>query len=239
MFREITDEIHELIDKYSEASTMQTVEGRAYHAFPLYHSANQMFLIGASESPVVKYAEKHSLKEIVGDYKKPEGLEFGEMQDYIVMLDDSLSRNNISKQEYRDRIDRVWNALTELNPELKNIDVAGFASTQKKRAAIIGVDDGYNISDLDFFNRNLVEMRSRFNAEGQRKLNRGVFSISDEYDVLANYVADTHGHMGWRPSSHTLNYIKDKYLGKNPSPDKMHSIKRATPVRRLVSKLGF
>ncbi len=227
MFEDITKEILDLIEKYKAMSSPASFDGgkTTVPAFRIFRDLEQLCPIGISESPVRKYAEKYNLPDIVGTYRKPEGLVFGEMQDYVLMLDSELNWDRISKQDYNQKIENLWGALCKLNPELKNIDVSGIQKIKKKRAAIIGVDDGYNVSDLDFFNRELVDMMNSFNVNARRKLNRGVYSISDEYDELANYVEDNSGRFSWRPSMQTLTYIKGKLLGKKPTLHRMHFLR--------------
>src|SRR5690606_9949727 len=86
----------------------------------------------------------------------------------------------------------------------------------QKRQAIIGVDDGYNVSDLNFFLNKNSYMRDALNMAGAK---------GAEARTYQNFAAKVEGMTGpfrWRPSPDTLNFIHDKRLGKNPETAPMH-----------------
>lgn len=175
----------------------------------------QSFVIGESVSPVKELAEREDMPEILGDYTRPKGIAFGEMQDYMVLLDESCGRGLISKQIYDDKINILWTELKQLNPELNHIEIdgKGINPMRAKRAAIIGVDDAYNVSDIQCFITQFMGGKAALNMNGRKT------PAAQNYGVLSDEVKAITGNLRWRPSVETLSYMRDKLKGYSPSPD--------------------
>lgn len=226
MHQKIADEVREVIADFRRGAAKSEVDGETQYLVTLTGYKGYQHPLGQAVSPVQNFAQRNNMPEILGGYQRPGDLGFGELQDCMILLDEAKTRGMLSKEQYEDKINRIWDSLQEINPELKQIRVKNDEglfgafknrmSTHQKRAAIIGVDDGYNVTDIDFFLNNFLGTKNAMNMNGLKTPEaRAYHNLSEKTQQLC-------GQCFWRPSPQTLQYAQDKALGKEPSPENMH-----------------
>ena len=226
MFKTLAKAITSFIGSYTKSAPMMSVGKNFFPSVRAKHLGNTRLPIGASEALGRRFGACNNMPEIFKDYKVPQGLKYGHMQDYIMLMEDATARGNMSKTQFRSNVRELWGALTKLNPKLKQVDVSEgrglFASARERTAickmisGIIGVEDGFNISDLNFYNTQILGVSNTFNAKTGRA------NISPEYNDLHQEVKERCGLLTWRASPETLEYIKMKSEGLSPSTDVLH-----------------
>lgn len=228
MHQKIADEVREIIADFRRGAEKAEVDGKTQYLVTLTGYQGYQHPLGQAVSPVQDFAQRNNMPEILGGYKRPGNLGFGELQDAMILLDEAKTRGTVSKGQYEDKINSIWDALKEMNPELTQITITnddelfGFfqkrMSTHQKRAAIIGVDDGYNVTDINFFLNNFLGAKNAMNMNGLKTPEaRAYHNLSEKTQQLC-------GQCFWRPSPQTLQYAQDKALGKTPSPAVMNRV---------------
>jgi len=214
----ITQEIHQVLSDY--ADRYDDLLEKAQSAF--FKKADP-YKLGESRSPVQEFINEAGYEEVMGDYRIPDGIAYGEMQDYICLLDRARGVKEIDDAEYMDKIESLWTALADLNPHLEDVAIQSSERHErkregilvsKKRAALIGIDDGFNIKDINRFLDETVGVQASFNARSKDQA-----MMLEMHTMVQNRVGE---RIAWRPSFETLNFIFDKALGRNPSPEAMH-----------------
>jgi len=226
MHQNIAAEVRDVISAFQQEAKEVVEDGQKRQFVTLTGYNGHQHPLGESVSPVQNFAQKNDMPEIMGGYKMPGDLKFGELQDCMVLLDESLTRGEVSKEQYKDKIDRIWGTLKDMNPELKQIKIKSDdglfgafknrMSTHQKRAAIIGVDDGYNVTDIDFFLNNFLGAKNSMNMNGLKT------PEARAYHDLSQRTQQMCGRCSWRPSPQTLSYASEKVQGRSPSPADMH-----------------
>ena len=214
----ITQEIHQVLSDY--ADRYDDLLQKAQSAF---FKKEDPYTLGESRSPVQEFINAAGYEEVIGNYRIPDGIEYGEMQDYICVLDQARAAKEVSDGEYMDKIESLWTALADLNPHLEEVAIQSHERNEgkregiivyKKRAAIIGIEDGFNIKDINRFLDETVGVQASFNARSKDQA-----MMKQMHTMVQNRVGE---RIGWRPSFETLNFIFDTALGRNPSSDAMH-----------------
>lgn len=214
----IAQEIHQVLSDY--AGRYDDLLQEPLENFP---GGLGPYQLGVSRSPALEFARETNLYEIMGHYRFPEGIKYGELQDYITVLNQQDFRKEIDHEDYMHQIERLWSALADINPHLEEVlirtDVKGETERQKilitkKRAAIIGIEDGFNIKDINRYLDEEVGVQPSFNAKAQNQ------SLLQEMKTMVqNRVA---APILWQASFETMNYIFDKAMGRSPAIEVMH-----------------
>ncbi|TVQ83732.1 MAG: hypothetical protein EA357_04725 [Micavibrio sp.] len=242
MKNNIVQEVRNTLAQAMQEARPAVIEGKTHpHCIRLAGYNNHPMPLGESRSPVQEYADRQGMPEILGGYKRPGDLKFGEIQNYVMVQENEMARGNITPQQYCDKIDNLWDALKDENPSLKNIQIKenknllgrfkDRSDINQKKKAIIGVDDGYNVSDIQFFLDKFSDTKSALNMTG------GKTAESRAYMNLSAQAQEKTEGFRWRPSPDTLNFIQDKKMGRNPDTAPMHGgVERKSSVTAAYAR---
>ncbi|TNE30598.1 MAG: hypothetical protein EP349_05170 [Alphaproteobacteria bacterium] len=227
MRSDIAQEVRAFLDIFLREARPAQRRGKTCPAVSMQSLQGGFYYLYAADSPVRNMAERFGMPEITGQYRYPGDLVFGEMQNYMVLLNEGKRRGMLTLPQYAERIDRLWDALKELNPVLNRVQIRHDTArkgefgedwaTKQKRAAIIGVDDGYNVTDIGFFLDRFQGCGDAFNMSGRK------IKEAEDYAALSANVQSYVGLIAWRPAPQTLNYIHQIALGFSPADAPMHA----------------
>ena len=188
----------------------------------------------ALSKPAQEFEIKHGFKGLSHEYILPTGLTCNDLQSYTMILEYQEKKAGLSVQEYLDKMENLFLAIAEKNPELKDLRYKKIKSNDlygNNRCElddfIMGVASAFCLDDIKMClnSENWPTFSHVDEALKERnKTHPGIYSLTKEMEKL-------YTDMEWTTSIPTLKKIKEQ-------TDAKISIASKT-VRKILNKFSF
>ena len=100
--------------------------------------------------PPLELEEGYGFRNLAGHYKMPDGITAADLQSYGQVMLHAQMRDEITNREMQQKLQRVIDRLTELNPQLKELrpDPHDFDA---RYDTVLGIASDFNVKDMNFW----------------------------------------------------------------------------------------
>ena len=153
LVREMLDTVEQCKAKADEISTRPDGSTRYTLKTPASDGGGFLFLhlpMRESGQPAKELERKYGFTGLSGHYTLPEGLTATDLQAYTQVLDHERMRGDIGNRDMQQRMQKVIDRLTELNPQLKNLkpDPHDFDA---RFDTLMGIASDFSIRDMQSY----------------------------------------------------------------------------------------